>query len=88
MPSLQMVNPKDARHGDGQYLSDILPGSHTPGRLARVFLNDPRGWRRFTNYVAVDVTGLAVVQCRPNVYLVAGNDELDLNGRIVGHGIA
>jgi HYD1 signature containing ADP-ribosyltransferase len=50
-PSLKAVNPRDARFGDGQYLSDILPGTKSPGQLAFLFLNDPRGWRRFTREV-------------------------------------
>ena len=85
-PSLRQINPKDARHGDGQYLSDIVPGQHTPGRLARAFLNDPRGWKRFTHYVAIDVTGLAIVPCRQGVFLIPGTTDLDLSDRIVGQG--
>ena len=34
-PSLRANNPKDARYGNGQYLSDIKPGSTTPTQLAK-----------------------------------------------------
>jgi hypothetical protein len=85
-PSLKSVNPRDARHGDGQYLSDIAPASKTPGRLAYALLNDPRGWRRFTHYVEIDVSGLTVVEARPGVLLVPNTEALDLTGRILGGG--
>lgn len=85
-PSLRAINPKDARHGDGQYLSDVCPGEKTPGQLAYAFLNDPRGWRRFTHYVEIDVTELTVVDCRPGVFLIANGVPLDLAGRVVGCG--
>ena len=31
-PSLKANNPKDARYGEGQYVSDIVPGSRRPGQ--------------------------------------------------------
>ena len=82
-PALKAVNPKDARYGDGQYLSDIVPGTKTPGQLAYTFLNDPRGWRRFTHYVEIDVTGLTVVEGRPGVLVIPNTTDLNLAGRIV-----
>lgn len=85
-PSLQAVNPKDVRHGDGQYLSDIVPGNRSPGQLAYVFLNDPRGWRRFTHYLEIDVTGLTVVEGRPGVLVIPNTQDLDLSGRIGASG--
>ena len=84
--SLKAVSPKDVRYGEGQYLSDIVPGTKTPGQISYTFLNDPRGWRRFTHYVEVDVTGLTVVEGRPGVYVIPNSQELDLAGRIVGSG--
>jgi hypothetical protein len=85
-PSLQAVNPKDARYGDGQYLSDVVPGTRTPGQLAYQFLHDPRGWRRFTHFVEIDVMGLTIIQGRPGVFVVPNNQDLDVAGRIVNHG--
>src|SRR5262249_17785014 len=37
-PSLKAINPRDARYGNGQYLSDIAPGAKTPAQLSRAFL--------------------------------------------------
>ncbi|MEL7570796.1 MAG: HYD1 signature containing ADP-ribosyltransferase family protein [Eubacteriaceae bacterium] len=34
-PSLKVVNPSDARYGNGQYLTDIVPGTKTPAQLSR-----------------------------------------------------
>ena len=85
-PSLKAVNPKDVRYGEGQYLSDIEPGTKTSGQLSYTFLNDPRGWRRFTHYVEIDVSGLTVVEGRPGVFVIANIQDLDLVGRIVRSG--
>ena len=38
-PSLKELNPKDVRYGNGQYLSDIVPGTKTPSQLGRQFIN-------------------------------------------------
>ena len=85
--STKAANPKDVRYGEGQYLSDIVPGTKTPGQLSRAFLNDPRGWRRFTHWVEIDVTGWHVVEGRPGVFVIPNDGHLDLSGRIVGQGV-
>ena len=85
-PSLKSVNPADARYGDGQYLSDIAPGTKTCAQLSRCFLGQPFQGQRFTNYVGVNVDGLNVVQGRANVFVIPGDTPLDLTGRIVGFG--
>ncbi|AJE82750.1 RHS repeat-associated core domain protein [Streptomyces albus] len=84
--STKEVSPKDARYGDGQYLSDIAPGTKTCGQLSRCFLGHPFSGRRFTNYVEIDVRGLNVVQGRDNVFVIPNQGSLDLNGRIIGYG--
>ncbi len=85
-PSLRSVNPADARYGNGQYLSDIAPGTRTCAQLSRCFLGQPFQGQRFTNFVEVNVDGLEVLQGRPNVFVVPGEAPLDLSGRIVGFG--
>lgn len=85
-PSLRANNPRDVRYGEGQYMSDIAPGTRTPAQLSREFLGQPFQGRRFTHYVEIDVTGLDVVQGRNGVFVVPGNQPLDLTGRIVGSG--
>jgi hypothetical protein len=86
-PSLKARNPKDARYGDGQYLSDIAPGTRTNAQLSRNFIGQPFQGSRFSHYVEVDVTGLNVVQGRDNVFVVPNSGPLDLTGRIVSSGV-
>ncbi|MBI2803882.1 MAG: hypothetical protein HYX68_02745 [Planctomycetes bacterium] len=85
-PSLAASNPRDVRYGDGQYLSDIAPETRTPGQLAYALLHDPRGWRRFTHFVEIDVTGLNATEGRPGVFVIPNTEGLDLTGRIVRFG--
>ena len=40
-PSLKANNPKDARYGNGQYFTDIAPGSKSNGQLSREFYATP-----------------------------------------------
>jgi hypothetical protein len=77
---------RDVRHGEGQYVSDVVPGTKRSGQLAYLFLNDPRGWRRFTHYVEIDVTELMVLEGRLGVFVIPNNQDLDLTGRITGSG--
>ena len=86
-PSLKALNPKDARYGNGQYLSDIVPGTKTPAQLSREFLGIPFQGSRFTHYVEIDVSGLNVVEGRAGVFVIPNEGPLDLGGRIVGSGL-
>ncbi|MFC4627051.1 HYD1 signature containing ADP-ribosyltransferase family protein [Promicromonospora alba] len=86
MPSLKARNPSDARYGDGQYLSDIAPGSKTCAQLSRCFIGQPFQGQRFKNYVEIDTTGLEVTKGRDNVFVVPGDQALDIAGRILGWG--
>ena len=65
-PSLKELNPKDVRYGNGQYLSDIVPGTKTPSQLGRQFINVPNK-HKYTHYVAIDVSGLDVTKGRDGV---------------------
>jgi hypothetical protein len=87
-PSIRALKSQDARLGDGQYLSDIEPGTKTGGQLAPNFLGVPWGGQRFTNYIAIDPSGLGLVTDpdRPGVYLVPNQDPLDITDRVVGYG--
>lgn len=86
-PSLRANNPKDARYGEGQYVSDIVPGSKRPGQLSMIFLRIPWAGRRFTHYVGLNVRGLEVIYGRPNVFLIRNALPLDISGRLVSHGM-
>ncbi|GGZ25468.1 hypothetical protein GCM10010300_81050 [Streptomyces olivaceoviridis] len=85
-PSLKANNPKDARYGDGQYLTDIKPGTKTLGQLSAAFLRVPWAGRKFTHYIEIDVRGLEVVEGRPGVFVIPNNASLDLTGRIRSSG--
>jgi HYD1 signature containing ADP-ribosyltransferase len=84
--SLKERDPRDARYGNGQYLSDLSPGTKTCAQLSACFLRVPWRGERFTHYVEVDVTGLTVVTGRMHVLVVPGQEPLDLKGRIVSWG--
>jgi len=86
-PSLKSLNPRDVRYGDGQYMSNIPPGTKTGPQLSRAFLLNPFQARRFTNFVEIDVTGLTVVKGREGVFVVPNQNPLDLTGRIIRSGI-
>jgi len=86
-PSLAALNPADARYGDGQYFSDIVPGTKNLNYLSRAFLGFPFQPRRFTHFLEVDMTGLNVVSGREGIYVVLNSDPLDLTGRIIGFGL-
>jgi hypothetical protein len=80
------LNPKDVRYGNGQYLSDIKPGTKTSSQLSRAFLTNPWQGARFTHFVEIDVSGLIVKEGRPGVFVIRNNKSLDLTGRIVSWG--
>jgi hypothetical protein len=86
-PSLRELNPNDARYGNGQYLSDIKPGTMTSNQLSRAFLGAPFWGSRLTNFVEIDVTGLNVIEGRAGVFVIPNEVPLDLAGRIVSWGL-
>jgi len=85
-PSLKASNPNDARYGNGQYLSDIAPGTKTCAQLSRCFFNNPFQGKKVENYVEIDVRGLNAQKGRDGVYLIPGETPLDLTNRITGSG--
>jgi hypothetical protein len=85
-PSLRSVNPNDVRYGNGQYVSDIVPGSRTCAQLSRCFLGQPFQGQRFTHFVEINVDGLNAVKGRDGVFVIPGDSPLDLTGRIVSSG--
>jgi hypothetical protein len=85
-PSLKQNNPLDVRYGNGQYLSDITPGTKTSAQLSRNFINNPFHSSKYTNYVEIDVTDLTVIKGREGVYLVPNEKPLDLTNRIISYG--
>ena len=86
-PSLKANNTKDARYGEGQYVSDIVPGSKRPGQLSMIFLRIPWAGKRFTHFVGINVRGLEVIYGRPNVFLIKNASPLHVSGRLVSQGV-
>ncbi|MET9852167.1 HYD1 signature containing ADP-ribosyltransferase family protein [Streptomyces sp. NPDC006450] len=86
LPSLKVNNPKDARYGDGQYVTDIKPGTRTLGQLSHAFVRVPWAGQKFTHYIEIDTRGYDVVNGRPNVFVILNDKPLDLTGRIVSSG--
>lgn len=85
-PSLKANNPKDARYGDGQYLSDIEPGTKRPAQLSAAFIRIPWQGNKFSHYIEIDVSGLKVVKGREHVYIIPNLVPLDISNRIVSYG--
>jgi hypothetical protein len=86
LPSTKTRNPHDVRFGDGQYLSDIPPGTMTSVRLCRRFFGRPYPMNRFTHYIEIDVGGLRVVAGRPGVFVIPNQRPLDLTCRVIQSG--
>ncbi len=86
LPSTKAQNPNDARYGDGQYFTDIVPGSRNNAQISRALVGNPFNGARFTNYLAVDMRGLVVIPGREHVFVVPNDQPLNVTGRIVGAG--
>ena len=82
LPSIGMIN---ARHGAGQYFTD-LTSEYTAGQVSRRLFGVPWITSKFTHYIDVDLTGLNIIKNMLDNYLVLGTSCLSLNGRIVNHG--
>ena len=96
---LPSLNPRNARYGPGQYFTDIAPemiggrtlattapGKLSLGQLARRLFGQPFAGRKLDAFLEVEISGLAVRQVAPNIFLVEGRTALDVIGRIVRHG--
>ncbi|WP_159248513.1 RHS repeat-associated core domain-containing protein [Tenacibaculum maritimum] len=86
-PSIKALNPKDARLGNGHYLSDIVPGAKTPSQLASSFIRVPNKYR-FTHFIEIDVSGLRIHQGlkRKDIFVILREDNLDVSNRITDTG--
>lgn len=84
--SLKANNPKDARYGNGQYFTDIAPGSKSNGQLSREFYATPWKYKQTSHYLEIDTNGLNVIKGREGVYLVPNESSLDITNRIVNYG--
>lgn len=85
-PSLQRTRPQDVRYGEGQYLTDIAPGTMTGAQLSRFLLGRPYFAQRCTHFLALDVEGLPIRQGRKGVFVIANENNLPIAGRIIATG--
>ncbi len=85
-PSVWKTGTKDVRYGNGQYLSDIPPGTRTPAELSRDFIGQPFQGQKYTHYIEVDVTDLGVVKGRDGVFVIPGDTPLDVSNRVITTG--
>jgi hypothetical protein len=95
---LPSLNPKNARYGPGQYLTDIAPemiGGRTiattpPGKMALSQLAQRFFARPFVakvaSFIEIDVAGLVVKQVAPNIFLIEQTTALSIVGRIIRFG--
>lgn len=82
---------KYARHGSGQYFSDIAPkdigNTMTEGQAMRYMFGQPWGRKnRMTHYITVDVSGLPIQNPKPHIFLNPSETPLDITDRILGGG--
>jgi len=85
-PSRAHARKKDVRYGNGQYFTDIVPGSMSASQLSRAILGMPFQGHRFTHFVAINLHDVNVVECRRGVFLVPNDFALSLINRIVDYG--
>jgi hypothetical protein len=85
---------KNARHGNGVYLTDIFPemigegsGKLTLGQVMRRLFGQPWGKQKSMGaFVELNVQGLELTNPKPNIFLYPTEEGLDVSGRIVRSG--
>ncbi len=85
LPSLKANNPNDARHGNGQYFTDLNPYLYNSSQIAQKLISWPNKYK-YNSYVAIDVTGLNIENPEACIYVHKSQVPLNISGRIVGFG--
>jgi len=87
-PSMKANNPNDARYGDGQYFTDIVPGTIPSTDIAKALIGRPFPAAKFSNFVSIDITGLNVVKIpqREHVFVLHNDAPLSIADRLVNFG--
>jgi hypothetical protein len=80
------TRPRDVRYGEGQYLTDIEPGTRSRAKLSFALVGHPFAGKRFTHYVAIEVSGLNVVEGRDHVFVIRNAEPLEIRGRLIASG--
>jgi hypothetical protein len=90
---------RNARHGAGQYFTDIAPeaiggrtlattpaGQMSLGQLSSRLFRVPWNTGKLSSFLEVDVAGLGARQVAPNIWLIEGEAGLSVGGRVVRSG--
>ena len=90
---------KNARHGAGQYFTDIAPeaiggrtlattppGLLSLGQLSFRLFRVPWNTRKLSSFLEISVDGLQVQRVAPNIYLIRNTGPLSVTGRVVRSG--
>ncbi|WP_081754828.1 HYD1 signature containing ADP-ribosyltransferase family protein [Paenibacillus durus] len=85
-PSLKSVRPKDARYGDGVYLTDIAPNTMSYQDLSQKLYNNRNQTNKTYYFIAIDITDLIIKYGRDNVYIYLSQTPLDISDRLVNAG--
>ena len=85
-PSLKARRPRDVKFGNGQYLTDIPPGTMEPEELSKALVLNTHQAKKFTHYLEINPDGLNVIKGRSGVYVIPNEGPLDLNNRIISSG--
>ena len=79
---------KNARYGEGQYLTNIEPNNYTAGQISRKLYGVPWNTPKVEYFIKIDVSGLNIIQNNTYNYLIPGKNPLPLHGRIIDGGIS
>ena len=90
---------KNARHGTGQYFTDIAPeaiggrtlaetpaGKMSLGQLSSRLFRVPWNTGKLSHFLEIDVAGLGARQVAPNIWLIESEGSLSIAGRLVRSG--
>jgi hypothetical protein len=87
-PSTKAKDPTDARLGDGQYFTDIAPGTMTEEKLASLFYRNSNKAYKVTHFVEVSVRSLDIHTDadRPHIMVILNSGNLNVRGLLMTSG--
>jgi RHS repeat-associated protein len=88
LPSIGEIGAKNARHGSGQYLTDIVAGDFRRGQVSKRLFGVPWVKTRLTHYIEVEISGLNVIKNGPHNFMIPGTGSISIGGRIVNGGVS
>ena len=88
----EKLNPsiglKNARYGEGQYLTNLDAKDYTAGQISRRLYGVPWNTPKVEYFIKINVNGLNVIQNNSYNFLIPGKNPLNLHGRIIDGGIS